>query len=408
MAKETKILEYAKYVDNDNINRYNILKEKGVDVLPNQSLDYYTEKMDELLPPEENYVYINPLFLQLEKDWENDPLRTVNGGEYKYSMVFALNNKYNQTYININVSLSQFIIFTSDGQEITTSGSGDVTITWDTTKDIESDGKYYRWIKVYTNSTGGFGLKCPGYREKTMMDGNYPTTEFALFDTGGTIISQTQLNYSEYVGCHFNYVVFGESITENAGFMLHTSKGSLDVLKIRGDTSLWTNQAFSSGCFINKIIGSFSELKLNSDMILNVGHKLDLTNISIYSASSSTREFSCNLKEINLRGTNITNISGLSITQCLKLYLPTINTTARFDIIAYLLKDLTVEEDFDTSIRLYCPRLSPESFINLVNNLKDLTGEVAKTITIYKDLLGYVPDEVVETLINKNWTLSFI
>ena len=51
-------------------------------------------------------------------------------------------------------------------------------------------------------------------------------------------------------------------------------------------------------------------------------------------------------------------------------------------------------------------KLTVDSMVGIFNNLKDLTGETAKTLTLGSTNLAKLTDEQKAIAINKNWTLA--
>ena len=71
------------------------------------------------------------------------------------------------------------------------------------------------------------------------------------------------------------------------------------------------------------------------------------------------------------------------------------------------LKNLIVPLDWNFSVSLSSSSyLTHDSIIGLLNNLKDLTGDTAKTITLGSTNLAKLTDEEKAIATNKNWTLA--
>lgn len=102
-----------------------------------------------------------------------------------------------------------------------------------------------------------------------------------------------------------------------------------------------------------------------------------------------------------------------------KVYLPSSITSAPTDCLSttsssyYIfqgctsLEDVQVGENWNMSLRLsVSSKLTTDSMIAMFNNLKDLTGETAKTLTLGSTNLAKLTDEQKAIAINKNWTLA--
>lgn len=102
-----------------------------------------------------------------------------------------------------------------------------------------------------------------------------------------------------------------------------------------------------------------------------------------------------------------------------KVYLPSSITSAPTDSLSttsssyYIfqgctsLEDVQVGENWNMSLRLnVSSKLTADSMIAMFNNLKDLTGEAAKTLTLGATNLAKLTDEQKAIATNKNWTLA--
>ena len=71
------------------------------------------------------------------------------------------------------------------------------------------------------------------------------------------------------------------------------------------------------------------------------------------------------------------------------------------------LETVSVGEGWNMSMRLdVTTKLTVDSMVGIFNNLKDLTGETAKTLTLGSTNLAKLTDEQKAIAINKNWTLA--
>lgn len=96
-----------------------------------------------------------------------------------------------------------------------------------------------------------------------------------------------------------------------------------------------------------------------------------------------------------------------SITSCTSSSLTSSSSSYYIFYGCTALEDVQVGEDWNMSLRLTCSNnITVESMVALFENLKDLTGETAKTITLGAANLAKLSDEQKAIATNKNWTLS--
>ena len=69
------------------------------------------------------------------------------------------------------------------------------------------------------------------------------------------------------------------------------------------------------------------------------------------------------------------------------------------------LTNVTVENEFNSSLNISAGSYTPEVMINIFNNLKDLTGQTSKTISLGIDNLAKLTEEQKAIATNKNWAL---
>lgn len=104
------------------------------------------------------------------------------------------------------------------------------------------------------------------------------------------------------------------------------------------------------------------------------------------------------LKKVYLPS-SITTATNSSLTSTNSSYYVFYNCTA--------LEDVQVGTDWNMSLRLnVSSNLTVESMVAMFNNLKDLTDETAKTLTLGSTNLAKLTDEQKAIATNKNWTLA--
>ena len=107
---------------------------------------------------------------------------------------------------------------------------------------------------------------------------------------------------------------------------------------------------------------------------------------------------------------SVTAIGGLSFSGQSELTSITIPNSVTI-IVSTAFKDcigltnVTVENEFNSSLYISAGSYTPEVMINIFNNLKDLTGETSKTISLGIDNLAKLTEEQKAIATNKNWKL---
>ena len=97
------------------------------------------------------------------------------------------------------------------------------------------------------------------------------------------------------------------------------------------------------------------------------------------------------------------------VEQVKKLILPNTGTGVTINTFDYAtnLREIDFDGVFVTDIRLRDSRvLSNESVQNVIDHLKDLTGDSAKTVTFHSDVKAEMTDTQIAQITAKNWTLA--
>lgn len=410
-----KYLDFAKSVDSSRENLKDILKSKGVDVAENQSLQTYVNNVTDLPDKEQEPEYIpDPYFVAFDKYFETDPLLKKNGGEYdvvSYAVILCL---YDTSFITFYLSAAnKAIIYTSDGQTIdagSQTSTKNITITWDKTKDGQKTlfnipdkiktGQNVRWIRIYStynticapcyesNSTAkpsplvyilqygrNDALPFGSTSSKTVSTlNNCPYLQYMTVGASGTTYFNGYCNH-----CHsLEYINNLEELDEN--------NTAADLYSLVG-----TKHPFRPVGYMS--IAAQSQ----STPIVIVGNDFRFSSIFI----KKSKQLIC---QNNLRYVSASNPANNATLTAINLK----NVINEFDLYADNLLTLTTAEDFSpTYIKLIAPKLSKEFVVQLFDNLKDLTNEQARTITISSNFFVQLTDEEKEIPIKKNWTLSF-
>lgn len=412
-----KYLDFAKSVDSSRENLKDILKSKGVDVAENQSLQTYVNNVTDLPDKEQEQEYIpDPYFVAFDKYFETDPLLKKNGGIYtnvSYAVILCL---YDTSFIQIDIapSKSKQAIYTSDGQTVdipTTGYTQKITITWDKTKDGQKTlfdipdkiktGQNVRWVRIYSDT---YKLCIPCYesnsteKESPLIYTLQYTEKYEALPIGGFNKSVYQLSYCKY----------------------------LQYITISSDSADRYFQDGCSSCFSLEYINNLEELYANDTprylySLVGTKNAIKPYKTSIGIAQHLSRPIIIDALNFEWSGWYIEKSKKIICKNDLKRFYgngsynyATLETIVLQNITDYLQLDadnlltLTTAEDFSpTHISLRTPKLSKASIVQLFNNLKDLTNETARTITISSNFFVQLSDEEKEIPIKKNWTLSF-
>lgn len=413
-----KAVDFAKYVDVNKNNAKNILKQKGVHVQDNKSLSYYVNNIQNLpdKPEEEEYQH-DSYFAKFIEDFDNDPLRAENGGEYKYCGYFIIAAWYDTSLIYSRLvegasTKQPFLIKTSDGQEFSITSSSSFTITWDKSKDIDSldDGTIIRWIKVYTNYSVG-GRYCCGFYESNSVVKTAPLL-YMIWDLSDTISlsNSSSRNVGQINYCPIRAIVFGINAKEH-GYQIGYYLNSLRYLEIRASDLYCTDDNSFIGTCRNLKKFKFNKLHFSSSQQIfsecNSLKELDLSNCTFNSGGGVFISGASSLEVLIFpEKISIAALNGTTSLKNLTIYNNEYEATNINN--GYALESLTVGEEWNSSLNLIsCYNISKHSILNIFNNLKDLTQEATKTISLSRDWTYNLTDEELAIAQNKNWTVSF-
>lgn len=409
-SKDTAILEYAKYVENCHNTLDNILEMKNIKVDKNNTVMDSVLQANALNNYETSIVYSyepDPYFLQMEEDWNNDPLLIKNGGIYYGSTYQILLAKHHSTYVDKRVFTGNnginILIKTSDGQEFhLTSGALDsFNITWDTTKDITlQDGRRIRWIKIYVEKNLGFyGIR--GEFDETSID--EPSIICLMYNTAislpGTGSTRAPNNIND---TYIEYMVLGDKVTSSSAY----NNQNIRYLKTHNEIP------FTSGFFhsnVKRALERYDGVIVSLALFehINSIREADLSNVSI-STSINTLNAPC-CKKIKFPDI-ITIRYGVNAESIEVLELPQIITVSSFSLNCPNLKILTFKDnvEYDFYINLAaCRLLKKENIVQFFKVLKDLTNFKTQTLVLPLSQKLYYTDEELEIATNKNWTITF-
>lgn len=144
--------------------------------------------------------YCPKVYLDLEKEMENDSFAQANGFEYSLGIVFRNTNSF---YASAPASSSNFANFkgfkTSDGGEYA-NPSDSITHYWDSAKDLEGG---YRWIILYSSKNNAYDVfgDCQGKidNKKALLESLYQVLNFDItqFANAAALIGSNNVQYLE-------------------------------------------------------------------------------------------------------------------------------------------------------------------------------------------------------------------
>lgn len=399
-----------------------LLKDKNIpNVEDDKPLNYYINRLNELPDAEgtgEVEKYVPDKFMaDFEEEWKTDPLREANGGEYKYTVFALLDTAFNTTYINKNAqwfasATTPYYIVTSDGQEFTQTSNTAFTITWDVSKDLINEfGDSYRWVKIYTNATGNIPAVSGTYAEFSFKNatGNNNYSQSLMYIADREVFGHstgTQNNDDYLYGWRkLRYFVIGENYNNDSKYFARfpgeyafADARSLICIKSLKPVRIYLGASgYNLQHLENISIGSYAG---GGNAVFDY---LDLSNAVIKSITNTVCPESIILPE------EITSLTTTTYIPCKYktfISLPKIISTNSVILRdAQNLKNIILPSDFAAPLDLEdCNSLKRTTLEYIMSQLKDLTGETAKTITLPQYL--YIPQYIKDIAINKNWTVA--
>ena len=432
MSKKIAAVSFANYVQGCNETLETILNSKQIET-KNEALIHNIEKVGDLVNPNYDFDAEYTMDSYLKKmldDYEADPLLERNGGPYKYCIYWVLTTKYETSYFNYATAYSGArAIYFSDGTEIVNKTQSTYTHTWDTTKDVDQldDGTKVRWVKKYgselnssthapsmmypqstiastdespvimiindaysntmSNSKGHqFIANLPFLRVFVYGHEVVPSQPGGSGSGSGTFYTCTQL---EYIKC-YNAAV----INASSGYFLRNCynlyKLDMQLKTYANNVGFITGSSTRSFKVVNDdfiaLGGSFTKPAPRPGLIDPKNVPLDL----VYSTTTSPF---------------ITSGHTISTTY------PFVNPSTSDGITAILvygsvyIKNIVIPPGFKYNLNISsCTQLSEEAYINIFNNLADLTESETRTITLGSYVV--IKASTVAIALNKNWTIS--
>ena len=462
MAKSyiTKFTEYTKTCK-DNLK--NNLKTKGITVLENDTLDALINKVADVTPPPAPtaipYGYTRDANLpDLDALFDADPLREVNGGEYRacaylVCLMYPYSDVENQQNITVYGSTAYpcKIVFGKSDRElsVTNTKAYNFIVNEDEIYTL-TDGRKVYILKIYTN----YSKSNTSYSYYKAFNSISKLYYIELICDNTNIVSS-----SAYTNSYSHYSMYERYVAPIHDNMYFTSLVNGQCRgKIRIDGNFNTNVIqlyfFDTDVEINgDYIGTSSDVNIgfssSSGVIVSqsMGNRVARRKLIVPSVSQQATNYN-NMGLTLVTTTNTVGNYGLlfstdgiliipdgynechishhgSCLQCSTLHLPNtlkrynssgnISTSGDITVNCPNVRNLTLspnayglnEKALTLAAPYYMPLLTVESIANLVTNLADRTGKTANTIKFNKFQKTMLTEEQLTTLQNKNWTVTF-
>lgn len=462
MAKSyiTKFTEYTKTCK-DNLK--NTLKTKGIAVLENDTLDTLINKVADVTPPPAPtaipYGYTRDANLpDLDALFDADPLREVNGGEYRacaylVCLMYPYSDVENQQNITVYGSTKYpcKIVFGKSDRElsVTNTNAYKFTVNEDEIYTL-TDGRKVYILKIYTNYSKS-NTSYSYYKAFNSISNLYYIE--LICDNANTVSGSQYTNSYSHYSMYERYVA---PIHDNMYFTSLVNGQCRGKIRIDGnfnttsiqlyffDTDVEINGDYvGTNSYVN--IGFSSSISMNTQQ--SMGNNVSRRKLIVPSVSQQATNYNNMGLTLITTTSNVGNYGLLfstdgiliipdgyaechvssfsSCLQCSTLHLP--NTLKRYNSSndASMNDDITVncpnvrnltlspnayglnEKALTLEAPYYMPLLTVESIANLVTNLADRTGKTANTIKFNKFQKTLLTEEQITTLQNKNWTVTF-
>ena len=434
MAK-SYVTKFTDYVAQQRNNLEIKLRAKGLSPAPNASLGSLISSLDDLQKSFTAKKYERDVNLpDFDEMFDNDPLRAVNGGEYKGCayLVCELDANGNIGFIRTTSTSNGYYVgekfVISDGTEYTNGTTNIVHKMGESGIYTATDGVKYGLVKVYAlEPRAGISTYISPFIEcidDLFIGKNWSTASII----SGYDVLNNRCKYYRYVGSN-NTVENIFSITAGWGLMGsgNSSNRSLEFVKIDSCVhKFYSNNMLSPKLrvFIDNgiVYGSSATsavtyafgsnqtgngtpeleyLRLpESNIVMTVNINYIYAESLYISDSVDNVNFSSNYMNVPV------GISKMHIGSSLSKVLQNMSNL-------YVLEDVTVSPNAfgknTSALTLdfsYSLLLTKESVLNLFNNLADRTGKTANILKLNAIQKALVTNEEKAILTNKNWTLS--
>lgn len=434
----------------------NTLRDKKVPAYDTDTLSTLVSKVPTLAP----------ITLSDEDKWQPDPLwkfpdpngsgemktirqiydEDVMANDYKYRAIYQITDDYDtldlKATMGARTSADTFLL--SDGSVYTNITTKTLIHTWDKSKDVmDSKGRKMRYIRVYTNSVYSYalgfdrssvwGIHCLSslgsspsfdtssfakphscaYAPLECFEIEAPASATSTYNGTTGIASLKKLvinapcNLTNGFSGSYNLkeMVFSDLRGLNLSEALGSQMSRMSFLTLIPET--YTSTVFrlsnSTGVQVDEFRG-LSELNTVTSLILNNQFKVESL-MCPQNIKSLELTYAYNLKQLYIPYT----CESVSVQYCYMLRDITIPASVKSCNLSYNynLRTVNLPLDFNVAINLSSAAyMTHESLVDILNALKDLTGETSKKLTLGTTNLAKLSDEEKLIATNKNWTLA--
>lgn len=434
------VTQFTEYVSKQQDSLRNKLKAKGLSPSPNATLGSLVSDLDSLQESFGTEKYErDPNFPDIDTMFDNDPLRFINGGQYKGCSYFIMqvdsNNKvgFGFSAIKTGTSITPHYygekVIISDGSEYE-----DLRADWTHTVDTSGifygeDGLPYCLLKVYRTDfyiiTYQGSIKWQGLVEWIEDTSVGLHASFSTSAISGYTADNYSLQYFRYVGTN----VTDENISTywNSPMSNTSNYGGYTLKYFRVD---------SKHKFISFVGAPLAKLVFNGEVVGVTTFTFGTSGFSSYPSKPIYYEYlKLPYSTQPLTSTLYVSVKSLYIPDNYTSVQPYYNTgnsgwdapmqleevhlgnglTSWFNQGArlYNLKHITTSENIfgtnETAVTLNLSNsylLTKQSVLNLFNGVADRTGMTANIIKLPARIKSFLSDEEKAILTNKNWTLS--
>lgn len=447
----------------------NTLRNKNVAAYDTDTLQTLVSKVPNLAPieiPENEKWQPDPLWKFPDPNGSGE-MKTIRqiydedvmANDYKYRAIYQITDDYDTIDLKQafggSTTAQTFVL--SDGTVYTNVTTKNLSHTWNKEYDVEdSKGRKMRYIRYYSKSSA-----------MSYITGIYKSIVWVIYNGSSSISSTMSLSdtIAPRINSNLPYLEcleveekvtsvqqlpggnnFKKLVSKIGGLAsMSSNPNNITELEVGSMTSSYiTSPANSSStCFFNwlklKYIDFSNFQPANNTLYLTSGTTTSTCNWSIRELRNlsalplTTLELGnlAGVSEVSLPNTletltigNMPNLNKLILPKNLKSFkmngswdsLKTLHLNDGLVSVqlpfgstgtGFYIQDIKVPTDFNTSISLkYCISLTHESLVGMLTNLKDLSNESAKTLTLGTTNLAKLSDDEKLIATNKNWTLA--
>lgn len=452
---ESYVTKFTKYVSKQRDALEGKLKSKGFTLSPQASLGSLVSELDNLQETFKPMTYErDENFPDFDEMFDNDPLRAVNGGQYKACLywVVALNaeNVCNCWFGSSNAYITGKKVIFSDGTEYDNLTSSNFTHT------VNENGIYvdkygfkFCLVKVYNTEPYTSSSTIYSYKNiKEWIDDYFIGFQYqGSAASGGPAGSNfASLEYFRYVGSNVTVEnapsssywkvptvttvstmcsnpsssAYGAMIKHIRIDGLHRfdnflSQINLEVLDVRGayipSSTTATTTSFTLGqtsysaitnSHMRYVKTPFCEIDTTISLHANCKEVFITDNVVkfdiVYNSGTPQYCYAVCLEKLHI-GNGLT--TGISASQSYRPFYNLRHVTCSLN--AFSKNESAITVDFGNA-----PNLTKQSILNMFNNFADRTDKTANILKLAKYSEQYLTDEEKAILTNKNWTLTFV